>query len=71
MSDAEAARISNTATMDYDRARLRERWPDLVGGKSARKMGRKTLDWIDPERTAERVFGDQVEARAAQRVSAQ
>jgi GT2 family glycosyltransferase len=62
MSEAEAARIGNTATMDYDRDKLRERWGELIGKKSARKMGRKLLDWRDPAETAERVFGDQVEA---------
>lgn len=67
MSEAEAARISNTATMDYDRARLRERWGELIGGKSARKMGRKELAWSDPGDTAERVFGDQVAEAATGR----
>lgn len=62
MSDAEAARIGNTATMDYDREKLRARWGELIGNKSTRKMGRKLLDWRDPSKTAERVFGDQVEA---------
>jgi hypothetical protein len=62
MSDAEAARICNTATMDYDREKLRQRWGELIGKKAARKMGRKLLDWRDPADTAERVFGDQLEA---------
>ncbi|ANP46826.1 glycosyltransferase family 2 protein [Candidatus Viadribacter manganicus] len=71
MSHAEASRISNTATMDFDRQTLSKRWSALTGKNGARKMGRKELDWRDPENTAERVFGDQIEptpmaARAAQ-----
>jgi len=61
MSPEEAARISNNATLEFDREQLRKRWPELVSRAGTRKMGRQTLDWQDAERTAERVFGDQVQ----------
>lgn len=61
MSPEEVARISNNATLDFDRDQLRARWPELVTRAGTLKMGRKDLDWRDPERTAERVFGDQVQ----------
>jgi hypothetical protein len=32
-------------------------------------MGRKLSDWRDPDATAERVFGDQMQARAPQRAA--
>ena len=70
MSSEELARISNNATLEFDREQLRKRWPDLVGRAAIKKMGRRELDWRDPDATAERVFGDQIqEMTAAQRVS--
>ena len=69
MSPEELARVSNNATLEFDREQLRKRWPDLVSRAATKKMGRKELDWRDPDGTAERVFGDQVETAAPQRVS--
>ena len=70
MSCEELARISNNATLDHDREQLRQRWPDLCTRNGTRKMGRKVLEWRDTERTAERVFGDQVaDERAPQRAA--
>lgn len=60
MSDEEAARVSNNATMDFDREQLRRRWPDLVTRFAVKKMGKVTLEYRDPANTAARVFADQV-----------
>jgi GT2 family glycosyltransferase len=62
MSAEEAARVSNNAAMDFDRDQLRKRWPELVERNGVRKMGKKMLNWRDPQRTAERVLGDQAAA---------
>jgi len=61
MSPDELARVANNTTLEFDREQLRARWPELVSRASTMKMGPKKLDWQDPERTAERVFGDQIE----------
>ena len=70
MSPEELARVSNNATLEFDREQLRKRWPELVGRAATKKMGKQTLDWQDPDHTAERVFGDQIEQPAPQRARA-
>ncbi len=65
MSPDEAARISNNATMEFDREQLRKRWPALVTRTATAKMGKKALDWHDAENTADRIFGDQMPQTAA------
>jgi GT2 family glycosyltransferase len=70
MSAEELARVSNNATLEFDREQLRKRWPELVGRAATKKMGKQMLDWQDPDHTAQRVFGDHVEQPAPQRVPA-
>ena len=56
VSPEEAARVSNNAMIEYDRAVMRVKWPGLLG-KKAKKMGPIFNDHSDPEGHAERVFG--------------
>ncbi len=66
MSQEEAVRVSNNATLEYDRRQLHKRWRQLTGRAATQKMGKKKLDWRDSTGAAERVFSDQL-AQAGQR----
>ena len=39
MSAEELARVSNNATLEFDREQLRKRWPELVGRAATKKLG--------------------------------
>jgi hypothetical protein len=65
MSPREALRESNNALMDHDRKMMHALWPGLTRDASS-KMGKIASGYIDPDGTAQRVFGPQLEAPPAQ-----
>jgi glycosyltransferase involved in cell wall biosynthesis len=60
MNEAEAARTTNNATMEFDREQFHRRWPALTSRDAALRMGRVYSPFVDPQNTVERVFADQL-----------
>jgi GT2 family glycosyltransferase len=60
MSPEERVRVTNTATLDFDREQLQRRWAALTGPDAVAKMGKHYLEAPASDAIAQRVFGDQL-----------
>ncbi len=56
MGKGEALRGSNNALIDYDRAQMRNLWPQLISKNAVNKMGKLFLD-VNPEFSIKKIWG--------------